>query len=166
MKVLHIPAERQMIVADEPKPAAAAGEVLSRGFSYDILVFERHLENAVKFVDMHRADARFVLDHLGKPHSMEPWRSNLRELAKRENVMCKLSGLVTEVGDRSDAALFPYLEAALEAFGPGRVMFGTDYPLWPQQPELDMLAKLNLTDDERESIYHRTCEKLFEIPLT
>ena len=125
------------VVQDEPDDAfilredfnRGVREVLSRGFSYDILVFERHLENAVKFVDMHRADARFVLDHLGKPHSMEPWRSNLRELAKRENVMCKLSGLVTEVGDRSDAALFPYLEAALEAFGPWRVMFGSDWPV-------------------------------------
>lgn len=125
------------VVQDEPDDDFILGEafnsgvrhLLSEGYAYDILVFERHLPNVLKFVDSHAEDARFVIDHLAKPHSMEPWRSLVKELAKRENVYCKLSGLVTETNDSRPCALFPYLEAALDAFGPRRVMFGSDWPV-------------------------------------
>ena len=69
------------------------------GLVYDILIYEYHLSRAIKFVDLH-PNQTFVLDHLAKPRIkerlLEPWRTNLFELAKRENVYCKLSGMVTE----------------------------------------------------------------------
>jgi L-fuconolactonase len=104
------------------------------GLTYDILIYERHLPQAAQFVDRHPQQV-FVLDHLAKPrvkeNELEPWRTNIRQLAERQNVYCKVSGLVTEADWQSWSAgqLLPYLETALEAFGPQRLMFGSDWPV-------------------------------------
>ena len=84
------------------------------------------MPNVLKFVDALPADARLVLDHFGKPRDFAPWKRLVGELAQRENVYCKLSGLVTEVGKID---FTPYLATALEAFGPARLMFGSDWPV-------------------------------------
>jgi Predicted metal-dependent hydrolase of the TIM-barrel fold len=113
---------------------AGIGALAGSGLVYDILIYERHLPAAMKFVDRH-PEQIFVLDHLAKPRIkeqlLEPWRTSLFELAKRENVYCKLSGMVTEAnwGNWSAADLRPYADAALEAFGPSRLMFGSDWPV-------------------------------------
>ncbi len=102
--------------------------------AYDILIFERHLPLTIRFVDAHPNQV-FVLDHIAKPHirdgAFEPWHKNLRELAKRPNVYCKASGLVTEAdfATWTEPQLQRYFEAALEAFGPKRLMFGSDWPV-------------------------------------
>ena len=104
------------------------------GLCYDILVFERHLPQTIQFVDRHPQQI-FVLDHIAKPKIkdgvLSPWREHIRELAKRENVYCKLSGLVTEADwhNWTEADLEPYMEIVLESFGPQRVMFGSDWPV-------------------------------------
>jgi L-fuconolactonase len=107
------------------------------GLVYDILIYERHLPVAIEFVDRHPRQ-RFVLDHIAKPRirdaAIEPWRANLRELARRENVFCKLSGVATEADFPNltpdhRGVLRPYMDAALEAFGPRRIMFGSDWPV-------------------------------------
>src|SRR6185312_10536011 len=101
---------------------------------YDILIYERHLPNATKFVDRHPNQV-FVLDHIAKPrireHVVSPWKENLGELARRPTVYCKLSGMVTEADQTkwSPHDLQPYMEAALEAFTPKRLMFGSDWPV-------------------------------------
>lgn len=101
---------------------------------YDILIHERQLPEAIQFVDAHPTK-KFVLDHLGKPRirsgQLDPWRTHLRELARRPNVFCKVSGMVTEADYRAwtEAQLRPFFEVALEAFGPGRLMFGSDWPV-------------------------------------
>ena len=63
--------------------------------------------------------------------SFEPWNRNIRELARRSNVYCKLSGMVTEAdwSDWSNEQLQPYVDTVLEAFGPARLMFGSDWPV-------------------------------------
>ena len=102
--------------------------------TYDILIFERHLPQTIQFVDKH-PEQRFVLDHIAKPliktYKLKPWASNIRELAKRKNVWCKLSGMVTEADFKSwtPEQLKPYMETVLEAFGPERLMFGSDWPV-------------------------------------
>ena len=104
------------------------------GLTYDILVYARQLPEAVAFA---RAcpRQRFVLDHLGKPdiraNAYREWRRHFGELAGLPNVCCKLSGLVTEAEWRSwtPAGLRPYLDAALESFGPSRLMIGSDWPV-------------------------------------
>jgi L-fuconolactonase len=104
------------------------------GLVYDILIYERHLPQAIEFVDQH-PDQPFVLDHIAKPliaaGVVEPWATRMRELAKRENVACKLSGMVTEAkwDAWSAATLKPYLDVAVEAFGPERLMAGSDWPV-------------------------------------
>ena len=101
---------------------------------YDVLIYERHLPQAIRFVDRH-ANQVFVLDHIAKPrikdHELSPWRENIADLAKRENVYCKISGMVTE-GDYqtwTPRDLNPYFDTVLAAFGPRRLMFGSDWPV-------------------------------------
>jgi L-fuconolactonase len=104
------------------------------GLTYDVLIYERHLPQAAKFVDRHPQQV-FVLDHLAKPRAkenlLEPWATNIRQMAQRENVFCKLSGLTTEADWNAwtEPKLLPYLETTLEAFGPHRLMFGSDWPV-------------------------------------
>lgn len=130
------------VIQDEPdenfmhRPDFNSGVALLRqyGLVYDILIFERHLPAAISFVDRHPAQI-FVLDHIAKPRirgrELEPWRTNIRELARRENVYCKVSGMVTEANWKnwSPADLQPYLDVVLQAFGPKRLMAGSDWPV-------------------------------------
>jgi L-fuconolactonase len=102
--------------------------------AYDVLVVERQLPAAIEFVDRH-PEQPFVLDHLAKPliaaRELEPWRTHIRELARRPHVACKLSGMVTEASFDTWTVedLRPYIETVLECFGPGRLMFGSDWPV-------------------------------------
>ncbi|HEX2475289.1 MAG TPA: amidohydrolase family protein [Lacipirellulaceae bacterium] len=104
------------------------------GLAYDILIYERHLPQTIEFVDRHPNQV-FVLDHLAKPRAqenlVEPWRSNIRRLAQRAHVYCKISGIVTEAdwNGWTEAQLSVYLETVLDAFTPRRVMFGSDWPV-------------------------------------
>ena len=108
--------------------------LLGSGLVYEILIYERQLPQAIDFVDEHPEQV-FVLDHVAKPliaaGQMEPWAARMRELGKRENVWCKVSGMVTEAEWSSwdAAALRPYLDAAVEAFGVRRLMAGSDWPV-------------------------------------
>ena len=131
------------VVQDEPDERfldqeefnAGIRELQKYNLAYDILIFGRQLPMTLRFVDRH-PDQRFILDHIAKPVIAATkwdrgWEQGFRELAKRPNVMCKFSALVTEVRDPSwDVALLgPYWNTALEAFGPDRLMFGSDWPV-------------------------------------
>lgn len=104
------------------------------GLVYDVLIYERQIVEAIEFVDRHPSQ-RFVLDHVAKPRIregvFEPWSRHMRELSRRENVVCKLSGMVTEADWKrwSLEGLRPYLDVAVEAFGPQRLMAGSDWPV-------------------------------------
>ncbi len=117
-------------------PAFHAGldALASRGLVYDLLVNEPQLPQAVALVDAHPG-LTFVLDHLGKPdvRATDParWLVPFRELARRPNVAAaKLSGLPMEAdwATWTPERLRPYFDAALEHFGPARLMFGSDWP--------------------------------------
>lgn len=119
------------------RPGVLAGirHVHEAGLAYDLLVRERELPAAIAAVDNLPADARLVVDHIAKPRigagAMEPWKSLISEIAKRPNVWCKISGMVTEADWRSwsEDDLRPYVDHVLAAFGPERVMFGSDWPV-------------------------------------
>ena len=104
------------------------------GLTYDLLLRADQLQEGARFVDRH-PNQRFVLDHLAKPRIadgvLEPWTRDLRELAKREHVWCKVSGMVTEADWQqwSLEGLRPYLDIAVEAFTPRRLMAGSDWPV-------------------------------------
>ena len=101
---------------------------------YEILVVERQLPNTIRFVDKHDEQV-FVLDHIAKPliksNILSPWKENIQELAKRQNVSCKISGMVTEadISAWTASQLRPYFDVVLEAFGPDRLLFGSDWPV-------------------------------------
>ncbi len=130
------------VVQGEPDPEFILRSDFNHGVSmlkkyslvYDILIVERQLPNTIQFVDQH-PDQVFVLDHIAKPlirqNELSPWRENIQELAKRENVSCKISGMVTEADFTSwtPKQLLPYFEVVLEAFGPDRLLFGSDWPV-------------------------------------
>jgi L-fuconolactonase len=104
------------------------------GLSFDICI--RH-DQLARTIDMVRAcpETAFVLDHLAKPdvrgHRLEPWRAQMAELAELPNVVCKLSGLVTEADHAqwTPADLEPYIAHVLAVFGEDRVLFGGDWPV-------------------------------------
>jgi L-fuconolactonase len=104
------------------------------GLVYEILIYERHLPQTIEFVDRHPEQV-FVLDHVAKPlisaAIVEPWATRMRELAKRENVWCKVSGMVTEADWKTwtPEKLKPYMDVAVDAFGPERLMAGSDWPV-------------------------------------
>ena len=119
---------------ERPAFLQGIGRLERFGLAYDILVYARQLPAAVAFARRFPRQ-RFVLDHLGKPEvrsgAFDEWRRQVESLAGLPHVWCKLSGLVTEAdwATWTPAQLRPYLDAALEAFGPARVMMGTDWPV-------------------------------------
>jgi L-fuconolactonase len=102
--------------------------------AYDILIYTRHLPVAAEFVERFPGQ-RFVLDHLAKPPikagEIDFWAAGIRRLASFPNVFCKLSGLVTEADWQrwTPEQIDPYLDVAFEAFGPSRLMVGSDWPV-------------------------------------
>jgi L-fuconolactonase len=145
------------------------------GLAYDLLIHERQLPEAILFVDQHPRQV-FVLDHLAKPRIkeqlVEPWRKNLKELARRQNVFCKISGLVTEadLATWNEALLRPYLETALETFGPARLMFGTDWPVclvassYRRWYDAVCSFAASLSPAEQEDIFGGTAERAYSLP--
>jgi L-fuconolactonase len=142
---------------------------------YDILIFERHLPAAIEFVDRH-PNQIFILDHIAKPRIKEgvlkPWDANMRELAKRQNVYCKLSGMVTEADTKrwTPASLKPYIDVVLQAFGPKRLMYGSDWPVMLLAGDYvrwyDVVANsiAKLSKSEQERIIGGTAAEAYGLP--
>ena len=130
------------VVQDEPDADFMLGVEFQRGIAclhhfglaYDILIYPRQLPAAIALAKRF-PDQPFVLDHIAKPRiaegTLSPWREQIRELALAPNVMCKISGMVTEARRDSwkPGDFFPYLEVVMEAFGEDRLMFGSDWPV-------------------------------------
>ena len=130
------------VVQDEPdddfmlRPEFLRGIGKLRQFAlrYDLLIFPKQLPAAIELVRRF-PDQPFVLDHLAKPFIRDgvvsPWREQIAALAAFPNVMCKVSGMVTEAHWQNwRAADFrPYLDVVFAAFGPDRLMLGSDWPV-------------------------------------
>ena len=167
---IHDEADDQFVLREDFNHGIAAlGQF---GLRFDILIFERHLPQTIQFVDRH-PNQIFVLDHIAKPRIRErvlsPWKENLTELARRQNVYCKLSGMVTEADWHawSSKDLRPYVEVVLDAFTPRRVMFGSDWPLvtlassYRQWSDTVRAWIADLTSTEREWILSRSAEEAY-----
>jgi L-fuconolactonase len=130
------------VAQDEPDDRFLVGKNFLRGvaklkqfdLAYDILIFPNQLPAAIELVNLF-PEQRFVLDHIAKPvireGLMEPWKTQITELAKAPNVMCKISGMVTEAkwGEWKQEDFGPYLDAVAKAFGMDRLMYGSDWPV-------------------------------------
>ncbi|HXI74834.1 MAG TPA: amidohydrolase family protein [Pyrinomonadaceae bacterium] len=118
----------------QPDTLNGLRELSSRGLSYDLLVHTRHLAHVKKVAD-ECPELHLVVDHLAKPPvaraEIDEWAREIKEIASRPNVWCKLSGLVTEADFANWRVedLQPYVEKVLEYFGPARLMFGSDWPV-------------------------------------
>ncbi len=122
-------------------------------------------------------DQRFVVDHIAKPEikngMMEPWLSGLNELARRENVYCKLSGMVTEAdwATWTPNGLAPYIYAVLEAFGPNRLMIGSDWPVCTCAADYSRVMGAvighleRLSSTERRMILGETCREFYGLEV-
>ncbi|WP_405609320.1 amidohydrolase family protein [Streptomyces sp. NBC_00076] len=120
-----------LLRADVRRGLAAVADA---GLVYDLVVLPHQLPACAKAAAA-LPELTFVLDHLGKPPiasgALEPWAGDVRALAALPNTVCKLSGMVTEADADSWTAadLRPYAEVVLNAFGPHRLMFGSDWPV-------------------------------------
>ena len=129
---VHDEADPDWLAREDVRAGISA--VGAAGLAYDLLVRERELPAAIALVRS-MPDVRFVIDHLAKPRIreaiLEPWASRIGEVAAFPNVTAKLSGLVTEADWASwrTEDLRPYVDHAIEVFGPDRLMFGSDWPV-------------------------------------
>ena len=173
------------VIQDEPDDNFILGREFNRGIAalessglvYDILICERHLPQAIEFVDAHPNQV-FVLDHIAKPRIRErilsPWRERIHDIARRENVFCKISGMVTEADWHAwtEENLLPYLDTIFDAFGPARLMMGSDWPVcllatsYTQWFEfLDRYAA-RLSEQEREQFCGGTAIRAYNLSNT
>ncbi len=170
------------VLQDEPDPNYMLRADFHQGIRrlrdfhlvYDILIYDHHLPAAVQLVDAN-PNQIFILDHIAKPRIrdgvLSPWRENLRELARRQHVYCKLSGMATEADWHhwTPETLQPYFEVALEAFGPTRLMFGSDWPVLEVAGRYSSWAQTvrtwlaSLSPDEQESVLRTTALRAYRI---
>jgi L-fuconolactonase len=129
--VLQARPDSHMALPQFRRGVAAA---LARGLAYDVLVYARQLRAAIDLCGAFPGQ-RLVLDHFGKPdvrsNGFLSWARDLRELAQMPHVLCKVSGLATEAHWQSwtEDDLRRYFDVAAEAFGPQRLLFGSDWPV-------------------------------------
>jgi L-fuconolactonase len=103
-------------------------------YTYDILIFPHQLGATLEFVKRF-PHQKFVIDHIAKPYIKDGfydgWATLMKEIAKQENVMCKVSGMITEADYKTWTAeqLHPYMYLVLETFGAERLMYGSDWPV-------------------------------------
>ena len=145
-----------------------------RGVTYDLLVHTRHLKHALT-VAAGCPELRLVVDHLAKPPiaqgEIDEWSRGLRELGSQPNVSCKLSGLVTEADWTRWRVedLKPYVDLALEVFGPRRMMFGSDWPVcllagsYDQVLEAAQSMLASVSEEDRSRIFAANAVEFYRI---
>jgi L-fuconolactonase len=170
------------VVQDEKDPAFMQGVEFRRGIAalrehrltYDVLIQAKQLPSAIALV-REFPDQPFVLDHIAKPlikvGEIEPWKSEIREIAKYPNLMCKVSGLVTEAAhaNSTPAPLRPHLDDIFESFGPERLMWGSDWPVCLLAANYDRaFGVVNeyiapLPEDQRAAILGGNCARFYGV---
>lgn len=170
------------ITHDEPdddfivRPEILRGlKVLQKhGVPFDLLFFVRHLKHAVTLA-RELPELPMVIDHLAKPLIKDGivvgWAEDLKTAARFPNLYCKLSGMVTEADWKQwkPADLKPFVETALEAFGPQRCMYGSDWPVCEQAGAYEQvysaLAEIlePLSDSEKQAIFGGTAARFYNL---
>lgn len=174
------------LVQSEPDPAwllhpevrAGIAAVGAAGLAYDLLIMPEHLAVAAELVGS-LPDVSFVVDHLAKPHiaagEIDDWAVGLRRLGQFPNVACKVSGILTEAGDDfSVPILTPYVQVAVDAFGPARLMLGSDWPVsllatgYQQVVStlVETLRSAGVTGTDLEDVCRTTAERWYHLSET
>jgi len=170
------------VVQDEPDPRFLLGHAFVRGLRqlhpfglvYDLLLYPPQLPAAIELAGL-LPEQPFVLDHLAKPRikagEIAEWRRDIEALAAHKNVACKLSGLLTEAAWRQwkREDFTPYLDVALAAFGPERLMFGSDWPVCLLSGEYEEVVGIidgfmsTLTPTEQSLIWGDTACRMYRL---
>jgi L-fucono-1,5-lactonase len=172
-------------VHDEPDPGWLLRDDVGRGLAavaaaglvYDLLVRERELP-AARAVARRLPELTLVVDHLAKPRirdgAVEPWAGELGALARQPNVVCKVSGLVTEADwdAWTPGQLVPYVRHAAEVFGPDRLLFGSDWPVCllaagyaeVVEATVEALDLAGLGPEERDGVLGANARRLYRLP--
>jgi L-fuconolactonase len=148
--------------------------VADAGLVFDLLVSETQLASALRAVRKVES-LSVVLDHGAKPRIVdgprEPWTSPLAELAATQRAQCKVSGFVTEAGPGwTAAAIRPFLDCLLEAFGPERLLFGSDWPVCTLVATFEEVLGLvsewlaELSAVERSAVMGRNAQRIYGLP--
>jgi L-fuconolactonase len=160
--------------ADRADHLAGIGLLEKFDLTYDLLLKPPHIKAAIRLVDK-LPNQPFVIDHIAKPDITDPmpqgWRDDMAHIAKRPNVMCKLSGLATlaPIDQLTPAHLFPYFDHLAHCFGPARLMIGSDWPV--STLSLDYGATLDLVErwtallsrTEQDAILGETAAEFYKI---
>lgn len=164
--------DENFIVRDDVLAGLAVLE--KHGVPFDLLFYVQHLRHAAT-LGRRFPELPLVIDHLAKPRikagEMSGWSDDLRAAARFPNVYCKLSGMVTEADWQHwrPSDLRPYVRAALDAFGPERCMFGSDWPVCllagSYQAVVEALRDCvaDLSPGEREWIFERTARTFYRL---
>jgi L-fuconolactonase len=165
------PADRWILRDDVGRGLAA---LATRGLAYDLLIRPRHLRVVLELI--HRQpELRLVIDHAAKPaiaeRRFDDWAAPLAAVALHEQVFCKLSGLITEADHRNwqPADLRQYVEHVLAAFGPERVMFGSDWPVcllagsYERVIAAQKVAIEQLNPSEQAQVFGGTAEEFYKL---
>lgn len=147
--------------------------ILKQNKVYEVLIHAKSLPAAIQFCHKHD-QGLLVLDHLGKPNiatgDPQEWKKQIAPLASQQHVVCKLSGLITEAGKNWQATqIAPYLDIALEIFGPQRLMFGSDWPVCLLAGEYSQVYQLientinQLSVDEQSAIWGENAKKVYRL---
>ena len=166
------------VVQDEPddhfltRPEFTAGIAQLQEFrlTYDLLIFPHQLPAAIQLAQKFPAQP-FVLDHIAKPsiksETISPWRDQIRQLAACPNVHCKLSGIITEADHLAwkAADIRPYLDIIFDAFGPARLMWGSDWPVCLLAGTYEQTYRLirDYSGQDHDNIFGETCAQFYNI---
>ena len=141
---------------------------------YDILIFPHQLGAALELVKKF-PNQKFVIDHIAKPYIkdgfFEGWAVMMREIAKHQNVYCKISGMITEAGYKTwtTEQVHPYMKLVLESFGAGRVMYGSDWPVCLVAGNYSMVKALvtdfisDLSQEQQNAIMGGNAAKFYNL---
>ncbi|GGK72521.1 amidohydrolase [Rufibacter glacialis] len=134
------------------------------GFTYDVLIYPDQLVNTEKLMAAF-PNQPFVIDHLAKPRikngELAEWKKGMQALARHENVSCKVSGMVTEADWQNwkKEDIYPYLDSVVEAFGPSRLLYGSDWPVCLVAASYERMLSLveeyfsGFSQEEKEAIF-------------
>lgn len=143
-------------------------------YTYDILIFHRQLPAAINLVNSF-PDQAFVIDHIAKPDiksgNIASWKKDITEIAKAENVMCKISGIVTEADWKhwQSDDLKPYLDVIFDSFSANQLMFGSDWPVCNLAADYSKVVKTledyisQLSTQDQQNIWSNNAKSFYKL---
>jgi predicted TIM-barrel fold metal-dependent hydrolase len=168
-RILHVVPDE---VSQHPNFVPNVARLGEHRLTFDLCVLSRQLPLAASLVDR-CPGVQFILDHIGNPgiakNEWEPWATHLRELAKRPNVACKISGILTNCDQTrmTVAAIRPYVEHVVACFGWDRVVWGSDWPVVNLAADLPTWIDLSRalfkeeSTDRQHRVFHTNAERIY-----